>query len=500
MININFNKDKNLLILETDEPSTVCFLEAKQKKYEYIPYQRKWGYTEKTVKIYETKRGRKTNPGVYEIGPGWAGYLLGVFKGKISSDCYNQILKDVVYSEFYREAPFPELRDYQNSDILFLLKYKRGLMTVNTGYGKTQTIAVLTNYAHEDLKKRVLLVCPSNKARDELVKRCKNVFGLDVSARDKDLNGHLDCIITSGLMNSKKTEEKWFLDLLAQYDWVLVDEVEYTINPGGNFIYKHTTGAERFYAFSGTADKENGDMISFNQGLSDVVLRNKDLIKYFGPSLIYRKPLNIQVSYTSIKTRALDNLRIDIPEIQGEGGNVYLEIMTKIWTDPGVVAVLIETLKKFQCAFLPMNNLVNIINTWIDSYFKGIFRILLVCGEGYIYYGLDGVKTKLSLQEACDYIKDGKVDVIPSTSAGYRALDFPGLENIVLIQGKIGGVVLQSIGRVARGSHMNIVCFEPFSKRSIPVYSKGADERKKMIQDYYQYCEIQFETLLEDEL
>jgi hypothetical protein len=301
-------------------------------------------------------------------------------------------------------------------------------------------------------------------------------------------------------MNSKKTEEKWFLDLLAQYEWVLVDEVEYTINPGGNFIYKHTIGAERFYAFSGTADKENGDMISFNQGLSDVVLRNKDLIKYFGPSLIYRKPLNIQVSYTSIKTRALDNLKIDIPEIQGEGGNVYLEIMTRIWTDPGVVAVLMNTLKKFPCAFLPMNNLVNIINTWIDSYFKGTFRILLVCGEGYLYYDLEGNKTKLSLQEACEYIEKGLVDVIPSTSAGYRALDFPGLENIVLVQGKIGGVVLQSIGRVARGNHMRIVCFEPFSKKSIPVYSKGADERKKMVQDYYQYCEIQFETLLEDEL
>lgn len=139
MININFNKNKNLLVLETDEPSTVCFLEAKQKKYEYIPYQKKWGYTEKTVKIYEPKRGRKpktnSNTEIYEIGPGWAGYLLGVFKGKLSSENYDQVLKDVVYSELYREASFPELRDYQNSDVLFLLKYRRGLISVNTGYG-----------------------------------------------------------------------------------------------------------------------------------------------------------------------------------------------------------------------------------------------------------------------------------------------------------------------------------------------------------------------------
>ena len=50
---------------------------------------------------------------------------------------------------------------------------------------KTQVIATLTNYAHEVLGKKVLLVCPTSKARDELVKRCKNVFGLEVSDCDK---------------------------------------------------------------------------------------------------------------------------------------------------------------------------------------------------------------------------------------------------------------------------------------------------------------------------
>lgn len=365
---------------------------------------------------------------------------------------------------------------------------------------KTQVISVLTNYAHEELGKKVLLVCPSNKARDELVKRCKTVFNLSVSNSDKTLNGHLDCIITSGLLNSQKSKEDWFLNMLGQYDWVLVDEVEYTINPGGNFIYQNCKGAERFYAFSGTADKENGDMITFREGLSDVVIRNKNLIKYFGPSLIYRKPLNIKVDYITIQTNAFDGIKIDFKQFKEDGGNVYIEIMNSIWTNPEVVKVLIKTLKKYPCAFLPMNNLVKIIGTWIESYFIGIFRILLVCGEGYLYYDLNGNRTKLTLQEACDYIKDGKVDVIPSTSAGYRALDFPGLENIVLIQGKVGGVVLQSIGRVARGNHMRIICFEAMSGKRVTIYTKGAEERRKMIQDYYQFCDIQIININENEL
>lgn len=49
---------------------------------------------------------------------------------------------------------------------------------------------------------------------------------------------------------------------------------------------------------------------------------------------------------------------------------------------------------------------------------------------------------------------------------------------------------MQSIGRVARGEHMNIISIEPYSKRKIPVYSKGVVNRKEMFGDYYQYCNL----------
>ena len=71
----------------------------------------------------------------YVLGLGWAAYLLGVFKDKISIDDYNDILKNVIMADVYRTTPFPELRDYQNDDVLFLLKYRTGLYCVNTGYG-----------------------------------------------------------------------------------------------------------------------------------------------------------------------------------------------------------------------------------------------------------------------------------------------------------------------------------------------------------------------------
>jgi hypothetical protein len=502
MVTIELDRTINKLVILTDDPTLHYFLESKQSEYKYIPWKKQWGYVEKTAKIYEP--GKHTLGGgtfKYVVGKGWTGYLLGIFKEKLSAENYTRLVLDVLKADSYRTEEFPELRDYQNQDVLYLLQHRFGLMCVNTGYGKTQTIATLTHYAHDVLGKKVLLVCPSNKARDELVKRCKNVFGMEVSAKDKDLNGHLDCIITSGLMNTNKMKDDTlcssFKEVLKEYDWVLADEVEYTINAAGNFLYDNCLGAERFYAFSGTADKEEAKMISFTNGLDESVIRNKDLIKYFGPSMIYRMPLNIDIDDIIVKTKALDNLIM--PEINPEG-NIYQEVMNAIWTDNEVCKVITRVIDKYPMLFIPINSLNSIIDHWLQNYLIGKYRVLLISSRGYQYYRLDGVIESLTLDQVCEYAKAGMIDVIPGTASSYRALDIPKLENIFLIQGVKAGVVLQQIGRVARGKHMNIISLEPYGRRKIPVYSKGVINRKEMFGDYYKFCHLTEFVMEETEL
>lgn len=505
MFLLEFDKNINRLVITTDDPNVHNLLERKTTGYGYIPWKRCSGYSEKIEKIYDPGRNKiKGGYLRYYVGPGWTAYILGLFKDRISQADYDYIIQNTIIADSYRTTPFKELRDYQNEDVLFLLKYKRGLMTVNTGYGKTQTIATLANYAHEGLGKKVLLVCPSNKARDELVKRCKNVFGLDVSNSEKSFNGHLDCIITSGLSNSSRVKDpvrsSEFKRFLAEYDWVLADEVEYTINAGGEFLYDNCLGATRFYGFSGTADKTLAETISFSEGLSDVVMRNKDLIKYFGPSLIYRMPLGMEVSNVTIRTEALDNLYLDDEKLDSTG-NLYLEIMNQIWTDPGICRVIQKTIDRYPMLFIPINNLNFIIDHWIQNYFIGRYRVLLISSRGYEYFDLEGNITNLTLDEVCDYAKNGMIDVIPGTASSYRALDIPRLENIFLIQGVRAGIVLQAIGRVARGKHMNIISISPTkSSKKIPIYTKGAAERDDMLNNYYQFCNITNIVLTEDML
>lgn len=368
---------------------------------------------------------------------------------------------------------------------------------------KSQIIAVLAKYYYQDLGKRVLLVTPQTKPRDELVKRIKNLYGLNVSTNINDGSG-LQAIITNGLLNRKDvkdpTKELGFIKILESFDVVLADEVEYTINPGGCYIYDHIK-SEILYGFSGTSDKISGRLINLRNGLSDpTVAANAEMIKYFGPALVFRQPLNLEVDDIRLLTPSMNYKNLKLWEIPEDSGNIYLDIMTKIFTNPEVCKTIVKVAKKFPLLFIPINNLQSIINHWISQWFQGVFRVLLVCHQGYIYYDLQGGVTTLTLQEACDKIKAGEVDVIPSTSSGFRALDFPCLRNILIFSGKIAGSVLQSIGRIARQNHMNIISLDPEDGGNLPVHTKQQEVRRGLINEYYRYCKISHITLSENDL
>ena len=354
---------------------------------------------------------------------------------------------------------------------------------------KTQVIAVLAQYFYS-LGEKVLLVTPGKKANDELCKRINSLYGIKLPTPD----GRLTNIITSGLLNRKDVKDPQKLALLekdwASYTVVLSDETEYSVNSeSGQFLFDRLIGATKRYAFSGTADKQGGEMIGFQDGLSENVIRNRNVIKYFGPSVIYRLPTTMNVNMIKIKTSAFAGIKF--PESDFNEGNIYLKVITRLFTSPEFCNLLIKIIKRYPKLYTPVNNLQNIINFWIDNWLIGKFRILLICAEGYIYYDLDGTRKKLKdLSEACDYVRDDKVDFIPSTSAGFRALDLPGLKSVLVLTGKLAGVVIQSIGRCGRGTDMNIIGIDTISGRKIPIYSKGMAERDELIKGYYTYCNI----------
>lgn len=488
------------IVIETDDPSVKSLLEFTVSRDVFSPVIRRVIPTTVKGKIYNRKKtDQKTRHVFFEVGIGWLTYIMNIFGKYLYAEDYNRLMDGIV-QKTYRDYPFKELYPEQNSDVLHLLKYKFGLYSVYTGYGKTSVIAALANYFGKELGKKVLLVTPNKKPQDELLKRLKDNYNIVVP---KKFGGsdNIQSIIVQGFTNRSDVKDpaKWSIlkKEFETFEVLLADEVEYCINPSGELIFSSACNVQNRYGFSGTADKVKGELINLHNGLEDeTVSNNINLIKYFGPTLIYRKPLNKEVDLITIKTKSLN--KVSMKDI--DKNNLSLSVLTTLFTSPEVCNTIVNVCKNFPLLYIPINNLVHIIYHWIDNYFKGVLRVLLVCNEGYVYYDSQGNKSKHTLDEAKELIRKGEVDVIPSTSSGFRALDLPNLKNTLLIDGKIGGAVLQQVGRVARQYHMNIITLAPNNNKNIPIFTKGSKARTDLIKEHYKYCNITEVYVEEDDL
>lgn len=136
MITAEYNKSEGKIILKSDDVTTKALLEYRRKETVWSPWTKSWRTEELIDKLYDNPRtvGPKNGIWTFKLGLGWASFVAGMFKRDMDIDSYKNILRALL-SDTYRTIPFPNLRDYQNEDVLHLLKYKIGLMSVNTGYG-----------------------------------------------------------------------------------------------------------------------------------------------------------------------------------------------------------------------------------------------------------------------------------------------------------------------------------------------------------------------------
>ena len=315
--------------------------------------------------------------------------------------------------------------------------------------------------------------------------------------------GDLGVAITAGILQKKVVKDTKLAKIektkLEKFKVVIADEVEYTTSDGGCWLYDIVSRtAERMYGLSGSADRYGGKCISFANGINGTVMDNCKVVKYFGPSLVHRQPVSNKVNLIAIKTTALDLIEFGEHEVDPDE-NVYAQINNAMWTDPGVVSVIEKIIKKYPKLYIPINNLETIINYWVECW-KGKYSILVIRYGGYYYYDKSGNMTIVDLEGAVELIKNNQVDVIPSTSSGFRALDLPDLSNMLLICGKVAGITLQTVGRTARMEEMNILYLTPKHWRMIPIYTKGTKHRLDMIKEYYKYCEINEIKIEEEDL
>ena len=134
MFNVIVNKDIGRIVIKTDDSSVKYMFEALVREEVFLKSGRRT--ITKQVKIYDNTRQIRDTEGnyVFIFNYGWASYILQVFKGYMSKEDYDSLVHLIV-SDSYRTIPFPGLRDYQNEDILHVLKYNQSLISCYTSYG-----------------------------------------------------------------------------------------------------------------------------------------------------------------------------------------------------------------------------------------------------------------------------------------------------------------------------------------------------------------------------
>ena len=80
------------IILETDNPGVKYMLEYETTEHKYSPWLKKWVDQKVRGKIYNRKlTDKKTGHIFFEIGIGFAAYLLKVFGGDIPKEYYTDV-------------------------------------------------------------------------------------------------------------------------------------------------------------------------------------------------------------------------------------------------------------------------------------------------------------------------------------------------------------------------------------------------------------------------
>lgn len=454
----------------------------------------------------------EVNDGEFIFQIGYAAFILNEFRQQLDLESIN-LLENIIFSD--DKLPyFINLTNHQNDDLQLLAQYKRGMFQVFTGYGKTEVIATLANYIVNTLHEHVLIVTPSSVALDEIKYRLYDRFNIDLDYFDYESN--INAINLNGFLRSgmyDNTHEYW-----SNNFWILADEVEHCCSESAMEFFESLHHVKRMYGFSATADKKNAEPIYsrvsdeflnsdkllnltsattnvFNNRqlycklineesarVRDIMGRNKYLVGYFGTSVVFKKPSKFNITLIDIMS-TISSDDIEIPKEYD-----YNEIIYSLFTDDRLCRLLESIVFKEGMTFIPMFRL-QVVDYWIDNYFKKKdFLVLVISGRGYELYENGVYLNHITMEEMKRLVKLGMIGVILGTRSSYGAMDLPELNRSILLYSKVANIVIQAIGRTARGEDFEIISIVP--SKTIPTYTKDLLERKELIKSYYENCKI----------
>jgi hypothetical protein len=446
------------------------YFQLENMKYDY----KEKSYVKEAVNSYY---GRSVSPTKTIFGMGWLPYLYYHYYKELdqgSKDLYAEQFTGLTLS-------FDNLRRDQLDDFGQLLKFNRGIFPIYTGYGKTECTATLINWIVNTRNEYIIVLTPNDSSRKEVLDRVSDKFGIDATKFSYD--SKFNCVNVNGFLRSKEfdpSSEYW-----RKITWILSDEVEHCVTSKAINCIKLCTNVKYIYGMSATTDKKYADRIAILPARNPMLGRNKTLIDYFGFATVYKKPKGQSIKMITVRSNQFRN--VHIPDKLFEKG--YAEVIKEIFYHREVKELIKKVSLMNKPMFIPLNRL-EILDNWRATAFSdpGV-SLLILCGRSYEHY-ISGnlVASKLKLKEIKALITNQKIDVVLGTKTAFRAIDFHGMQNILLLASNQASTVVQCIGRVARSVSYNI--FQIESLDWVPIYSLDFKKRKSLIKSYYEDCTI----------
>lgn len=470
-------KDSNF-ILQTGDKELMRKFRFSIHHKEYKKSQHKYVDIKQTIKMYEP-----VGKNQYRFSIGYIFYVLNACMHKMTPEKVKEIV-----SKFKSELSslnYYSLYPNQIEDLDKLLKYKFGIFQCYTGYGKSEVISVLAkNLTDQGL--RVLIIVPSKPAIKEVRDRIKKYY-TDPIHTFMSSSAMLNIVSPKSLVGTNQWEQMRKNDFkaLRNVDVVLADEVEMTLNNSFYRMKSRLTNAKYFYGFSASANKSSTDPIPRDSDLLKIIdLQINSMVANYGFTAVYQLPTKNQLTITSMQTN-LSGYRF---MRASHSYSKYAKLVTNLYAYPKFQKCIKFILEKVPCLYIPINNL-----DAIDRLLKANLTskpILTIQGSGYhIYQNGKRIKS-VTLPRAKELVLNSEVHAVLGTISSFRALDFHNLGNILCTFGKATSVILQYVGRISREIEMNLWYVE--SNPKIPIYSSTIDHNKRMIEDFYQNCDIQY--------
>ena len=444
-------------------------LDATSRKHRYADWhydkdRKKWVL----IKHYLNTKG--ADKGAYIMSPGWLDFIIDYNKSKKIVISDGSELEDYLYSNFtdvndWINSLSGEFRGTQAEDLMKLMRYRRGIMSIYTGYGKTTLISYITKYMVSH-NKSVIIMAPNYSVLEEIKLRVESLLGISLKIGCNDLV-HLVCCNGNIPKN-----------LPYRVDAILSDEVEHCTTSSAELILQRVSSTGVVYGFSGTADKATAGAVDSLDSKSRI--RNSKLISLYGPTRVYRKPKDKSLSIYSV------TVPWDVRLSEREYVN-YSDYRNALLSSKNYL----EAISSYEVPDSKITLIAINSRSLVSKYSKALsakgYDHAIITGSG-VSKVVKGVKSSSSLKKVKSDAASMKYKYLLGTKSVFRGIDIPEINTVYAIDGVSASTILQIVGRAVRLDHANLVFF---SYRNSKLLLKQNAKRLKLVKNYFNECKIE---------